>query len=295
MLLGGHNHPVMTVFVYDASVGNVLHTLHEGNAVFGVTCLDSRLYMLRDKSSGQIEVYDTQSYRLLQRLTVPRFSAMNDVVACAHSRCLYIADANKDCVHRVGLRIVWMSRPDVRQWPVHDVPAGLSVTDAHTLLVTCDEARTVKEFGADGKLLRVLELPADVRSPWQAVQLGGGEFVVCHGRASDPDHRVCRVASDGGVVAASFGGSPGSGTRQVNVPAHMAVARNGFAYVVDHNNYRVVLLSPALNFIRVVASREQLKWKPQRLWLDAGKSRLYVAVNVKVGEFTAGRVVVIGV
>jgi len=87
--------------MYDCvvAVGNVLHTLHEGNAVFGVTCLDNRLYMLRDKSSQQIEVYDTQTYRLLQKLTVPRFSAMNDIVSCAHNRCLYIADANKASIN----------------------------------------------------------------------------------------------------------------------------------------------------------------------------------------------------
>jgi len=53
----------------------------------------------------------------------------------------------------VGLRVVWMSRPDVRQWPVNDVPAGLSVNEStHNLLVTCDEVRTIKEFSADGKV-----------------------------------------------------------------------------------------------------------------------------------------------
>jgi len=57
----------------------------------------------------------------------------------------------------VGLRVVWMSRPDVRQWPVNDVPAGLSVNEStHNLLVTCDEVRTIKEFSADGKVRRTL-------------------------------------------------------------------------------------------------------------------------------------------
>jgi len=49
-----------------------------------------------------------------------------------------------------------------------------------------------------------------------------------------------------------------------------------------------------MTYVQVV-SKDQLKWKPQRLWLDSAKSRLYVAVNVKVGEFTAGRVVVVAV
>ena len=272
----------------------MLHTLPEGNAVFGVTSMDNRLYVLRDKSSQQIEVFDTQSYRLLQRLTVPRFSAMNDIISCAHNRCLYIADANKDCIHRVGLKIVWMSRPDVRQWSVNDIPAGLSVTDTHSLLVTCDEVRKIKEFSSDGKLLREVELSAEVVSPWHTVQLSSGDFIVCHGRSDDPVHRLCMVGS-GGDVAKSYGGPVGSGSQQMNLPAQMAVGKNGFVFVVDHNNYRVLLVSPAFNYIREVVTRDQLKWKPQRVWLDNDKRRLYVAVNVRVGEFTAGRIVVIGV
>jgi len=55
------------------------------------------------------------------------------------------------------------------------------------------------------KVLRELELPPDVVSPWQTVQLCGSEFIVCHGRTSDPVHRVCHVASDG-HVAISYGG-----------------------------------------------------------------------------------------
>ena len=104
---------------------------------------------------------------------------------------------------------------------------------------------------------------------------------------SDPSYRRCSPS-----VCVTV---QGSGAQQMSVPAHMAVTRNGFVYAVDHNNYRIVLLSPALNFVREVVGREQLKWKPQRLWLDAAKSRLYVAVNVRVGDSTAGRVVVIGV
>jgi len=127
-----------------SAVGHVLHSLPEGNAVWGVTSLDNRLYVLRNKTSQQIEVYDTQSYRLLQRMTVPLLSTMNDMASCAHNRCLYIADA-KASIHRVGLRIVWLSRPDVKQWPVNDVPACISVVpDTKSVMVTCDQARKIK-------------------------------------------------------------------------------------------------------------------------------------------------------
>ena len=82
----------------------------------------------------------------------------------------------------------------------------------------------------------------------------------------------------------------------MNVPAHLAVDRNGFVFVADVNNYRVLLLSPALTFVREVLSLEQLKWWPVRLWLDSDRRRLYVVDNKwESDQFTAGRVVIVSV
>ena len=118
---------------------------------------------------------------------------------------------------------------------------------------------------------------------------------MCHGDPGDPVHRVCLIGSDGRVVK-SYGGQKGSGTLQMNVPAHLAVDRNGFVFVADVINDRVLLLSPALSFVREVLSREQVRWTPERLWLDSDRRRLYVTVSeVKHGKSTAGRVVVVSV
>ena len=106
---------------------------------------------------------------------------------------------------------------------------------------------------------------------------------------------MCLIGSDGHVVK-SFGGPIGSGSQHMNVPVHLAVDRNGFVFVADINNYRVLLLSPSLTFVREVLSREQLKWGPLRLCLDSDRRRLYVAVNkCEVGECTAGRVAVVSI
>jgi len=58
----------------------------------------------------------------------------------------------------------------------------------------------------------------------------------------------------------------------------------------------VTLLSPTLDYIRQVVSRDQVKWGPRRLCLDVQRRRLYVTDNEwKDGEYTAGRVVVFSV
>jgi len=109
---------------------------------------------------------------------------------------------------------------------------------------------------------------------------------------------VCKISSDGRHIVHSHGGQPGSDTGQYNVPLHSAVDGNEFVFAVDCRNRRVTLLSPTLEYVRQVVSRDQLKWLPYRLCIDVQRRRLYVADNKwddDKHKFTAGRVVVFSV
>jgi len=273
-----------------AAEGSVLHILPEGNNVWGVTALDNLLYVLRQQLSEHIEVYDTQSYRIQRCLKVQGLRTKADITSCAHNCCLYISGHTDKCVHRVALPNV-----DVTKWPVNDVSGCLSVTETHSVLVSCYEVRKIKEFTTHGNLLRQLELPQDVMTPCHAVQLSSGEFITCHGRTGDSLHRVCVVRSNGQVVK-SYGGTRGARNHQMDSPTHLAVDRNGFVFVVDRNNCRVLLLSPELTSVPKIVSQDRLQWKPQRLFLDSDRRRLYIAENQwQQSEFSAGRVVVISI
>jgi len=270
----------------------VIQTLPEREPVLGVTSLENRLYVLRFKASELVEVYDIDSSQLLHCLTVPGLGGIADIIACTYNRCAYIPDWLQQSVHRVAL-----PGPDaaVTHWPVGDRPTCLSISVRHGVLVSCCKVSKIKEFSTDGELLQTVDLPQDVPSPWHAIQLCSGEYIVCHGTAGDRLHRVCLIGSDGQVVK-SYGGLKGSGSQQMNVPAHLAVDRNGFVFIVDVNNRRVLLLSPALTYIREVVTRQQFKWHPLRVHLDVDAQRLYVADNeYKDGGYTAGRVVVVSV
>jgi len=271
-----------------SAAGSEFCSLPEGNNVWGVTSLDNLLYVLRHKSSEQIEVYDTESYLLQRCFSVRGLHTKADITACEHNCCLYISGHTDKCVHRVALPDV-----NVTKWPVNDVCGCLSVTDTHSVLVACYKVRKIKEFRTRGSMIREIELPHDVVSPLHAIQLSSGEFIVCHGHTTDAVHRVCLVGSDGQVVK-SYGGPRGAGNEQMNAPTYVAVDRDGFIFVVDRNNYRVLLLSPALTYVREVVSRDQLKWKPQRLYVDGDRHRLYVAENQQ-GKVSVGPGVVIGI
>jgi len=274
------------------TVGQVVHTLPEGEVVYGVTLLDNEVFLVRRKERDQVEVYDVITYRLQRRLTVPNIRRFIDMTACEHYHCLYIGDHVVECVHRLGVDL----NGAVTQWPVNDRPWGLSINAAHNVMVTCPAVRKIKEFSSHGDLLRVLILPDDVINPLHTIQSRSGQFIVCHGYGEDPINRVCVVSANGSHIVHSHGGQRGSAIGQYNIPRHLAVDDDERVYVVDVINRRVTLLSPTLNYINEVVSSDKLQWQPTRLYLDVQRRRLYVTDNEwKDGRYIAGRAVVVNV
>jgi len=274
-------------------VGQVVHTLPEGLPVGGVTSLGDEVFVVRPKGRDEVEVYDVITYRLVRCITVTNARGFADMSSCEHYHCVYIADPIVMCIHRVDV-----VQSTTTQWAVNDRPAGLSVTKAHNVLVTCRVVHKIKEFSSHGALLREMTLPDDVINPWHAIQLTTGQYVVCHGNRvlGDAVHRVCVMSEDCTHIVHSHGGQCGSDIGQYDAPGHLAVDDNEFVFAVDVNNRRVTLLSPTLNYIRQVVSRDKLNWRPYRLHLDVQRRRLYVTDNeLKDGEVTAGRVVVFSV
>jgi len=253
-------------------VGQLVHTLPEGKLVAGVTLLAGEIYLLRWKERDQVEVYDVITYRLQRRLTVPNACEFTDMTSCEHNRCVYIGEYDKD-VHRLDVQGA------VTRWAVNDTPWGLSVNAAHNVLVTCLTVRKIKEFSSHGDLLRELTLPDDVTGPRHAIQTRSGQFIVCHGGYGHPVRRVCMISADGRHIVHSHGGQRGSDTDKYDVPAHLAVDDNEFVFVADSDNRRVTLLSPTLEYVRQVVSRDQLKGEPWSQYLDTRQRLLYVAVN----------------
>jgi len=258
-----------------------------------VTTLDDEVFLLRDAERDQVEVFDVITYRLLRRLTVPNCRWLVDMTSCKHYRRVYISDPGVECIHRLD------SQGAATQWPVNDEPDGISVNKAHHVLVVCPSVHKIKEFNTDGQLFRELTLPDDVITPWHAIQLTSGQFIVCHGGPGDAVNRVCTISAGGRVIVRAHGEHPGSDSGQYDVPYHLAVDDNEFVFVLDVNNRRVTLLSPTLGFMRHVVSLDKLEWEPYRLHLDVHRRRLYVAEyeyrDGIAGMFTAGHVVVFSV
>ena len=76
-------------------MGQLVHTLPEGEEVRGMTLLAGEIYLLRLKERDQVEVYDVTTYRLQRCLTVPYALDFTDMTSCEHNRCVYIGNGGK--------------------------------------------------------------------------------------------------------------------------------------------------------------------------------------------------------
>ena len=76
-------------------------------AVRGVALLGSELYVLRvSGKSADVAVYETRSFTLERRLSVPRMRAACDIASSQHAQCVFIADRATDVIHRVSPRLL---------------------------------------------------------------------------------------------------------------------------------------------------------------------------------------------
>jgi len=92
--------------------------------------------------------------------------APQDMVSCGRQRCLYVADSDRDVVHRV------LSDGVSSVWPLKDKPSALSVIRrlsdvdapcaASNLLVTFTVSRKLREYSPDGRMLRQISLDASI-------------------------------------------------------------------------------------------------------------------------------------
>jgi hypothetical protein len=255
---------------------DLIHSLNEDKDIEGLTTLNNELYV---RYQGKdITVYDTQTYNVQRTLQIPNLGAVQDMASCIRHQCIYIADRKNDVIHRVE------KEKPITQWPVNDVPHCLSVNSLYNVLVTCHVIGKIKEFTTEGQLVREIYLQADIVHPFHTVELTTDQFVVCHGERGDTLHRVCIVDSDG-LVLRSFGNAKGSANGQLNVPVRVVV--NGFIFIADMNNHRILMLDPTLSYVREAVTG--LGW-PQRMWFDVNNGRIYVADKEKRnGEFVASR------
>ena len=250
---------------------HVIPSQGRGN-VTAVAAVGDELYVLRFYMS-KVEVYDAVSVTLKRHLTVPGpVQSSYGLAVCPFNNCLYASGTDSNTVYRVHLT----GRKAPKRWPVARTPVGLSVNNAHNLVVACFDSNKLQEYTKRGFLVREIDLGAEeVESPWHAVQLSSGAYVVSQARSSG----VVSVIGVDRRVICNYGQSSDFG--EMNVPESLAATTNDDFVVADKENGRIVLIRRSTGCTEKLALPvEGGMRRPMALCLDESRGRLYV------GEFS---------
>jgi len=240
-------------------------------AVSAVTSLDDRVYVVR-YNSKEVEIYDAATLALVRRLPVPGISHRAlGIAACPRNKCLYLSDWSDPSIHRVDL-----ATDATKKWPVAKRPRGLSVNRDHNLLVACSDDEKLQEYTTDGRLVREICLKADVGSPWHAIQLSTGDYVVSH---CESPGVVSVVEVDGGLLC-SYGPSSSSSSDvgPMKYARSLAVTKHGDILVADAVNNRILAINSSLTRAQLFPIPADIELQyPCALCLDETRDRLYVS------------------
>jgi len=261
-----------TLTVVKSSAPTLTHVIPSQGAhvVLALASLDDDVFAVRYNSGRQVEVYNAVTFTLQRHITVPGLVSVGfGIAACARNKCIYVPNSVNNRVHRVPLS----GSNAVNKWSVASKPVGLSVNKVHNLVVTCSKANKLQEYTTYGALVREICLQAGVKSPYHAIQLSTGDYVVS--QYTSPG--VVSVVGVDGKVVHSYGPSQMSAVGQMKKPSNLAVTKNDDILVADEDNNRILSINRSTDCVQELAlSADGGMQGPLGLCLDESRGRLYV-------------------
>ena len=259
-------------------------------SIIGLAILDKEFFVVYEENS-EVEVYDSIQLSLNRRLDVTGLFHPRDIGSCNQNKCLYIFSC-KFPRHSHEILRVDRNGNLIKKWSTgDDYGFGLFVTDEMNVILAVFNENKLNEYSSDGQLIReiILSSHAGISYPFKAIKLTNGHFVVSHGYDDNDElHRVCAVDVNG-KLKKTFGGKLGSTIGKMHYPVDLSVDGNGFIFVADRLNSRVLLLDSDLKFTREILSKDKHGLRrPSKILLDKSNGRLFVADN----ELNNNRIVV---
>ena len=212
-----------------------------------------------------INIYNADPFAYQRTITVNGIKEPFDMVAS--DNVLYVGEAEDKLIHRIQL-----PEGSVSNWTVDGIYLKLSIAKNGNVIVASWDPDKIVEYTSVGNLVReivVNRFDANLIGLTHAIQMEGDKFLVCHTETTH--QRVCMIDNTGRVIKC-YGGNNGTGIGQLNLPFYLAIDRNGFIFVADLFNNRIVQLNPSLEYISEIGGIQ----KPRLLLLNVERGRLYV-------------------
>ena len=254
----------------------------------GIAIWNDKLYLLVLKSP-KIHVFNVEPFAHQRTITVNGMKIPNYIVA--DTNALYVSERicpvhvrkyEDNKIHRIQLPEESVSN----SWTVDGIDTDIekvSIAKNGNVIVACWDPPKIFEYTPFGNLVREIavdRLGARKIGLHHAIQLNGNKFIVC--QAATTRDRVCMIDNTGRVIK-SYEGNIGEGIGQLNSPNDLAIDRNGFIFVADYDNDRIVQLNSSLEYTGEIRRVQ----RPHRIHLDEEHGRLYVINNNSLTVFEA--------
>ena len=269
----------MHIFVVDYAVDKLLksaklaQTIPSTGPVTGIATLGDEMFVVR-LGNPNIQVYKphTSDLNIQRSINVGAGSnSFRGLAACKFNQCLYASEEGAQTIHKVSP----VTNSTVKQWSVNGQPYGVTVNNAHNLLVACYTTHKVQEFTTDGTVVREINLQPGITNPAHVVQLRSGEFGITQ---LGSVHRYCVIDGDGKIVKST--------TSQMSSPRGFAVSKGGTkVFVANYGNHKILLLqSDSLAVEQLPAAFSVGFNQPYCIHFDTSGGVMYV------GEYSGGRI-----
>ena len=231
----------------------------------GMALLEGTLFIV-DLSSPDVTEFDSNTYELKSKFTIPGSSGAWGIAAS--KKVLFVSENSRNIIHRIQL-----PEKVITAWSSGGTVNSLSISKQGNVLVCSQTLKKLVEYTDTGTILREIPLPSGIDYPLGSIQLDNNQFFVSHGGNMQ---RVCLV-DDKAQLIKSFGGTPGSGSGQLNSPYRFVVDQNGFVLVADFSNHRVVLLNAQLEYVKDLIPTSAGGQSTFAIALDEFTGKLYLA------------------
>ena len=260
------------------STPTLTQVISVGLSIYGITALGHNIFTIWHNRAG-VHVYDSTTFKLLHTIAV-QASHHRGLICCARYNCLYVASSDFCYIYRVDLG----DGNATMKWKTDKTPFALSINSVYNVLVACNGTNKLQEFTTFGILVREVILQDGVSSPFHAVQIANGQYIVSHGNPTS----VSVIGVDGKVVD-TYDNSQTFGAGPLGQSMNVAVCKNGCILVADTNNKRILAMNPTLSCAHEIPFSLSIQnglQGPAALWFDESQGRLYV------GECNGGRILI---
>jgi hypothetical protein len=243
--------------LFPSIVGNISGT----ESVVSLTAFNDQLFVTgTPKTINQVSVYNTTTRALVRTITVDGASGtLFGLGVSSDHNYLYITDNDNSRLIKVNLS----SSSTVANWKVSSYPYALSLNGLQNILVASSSLKKIQEYTSNGSLVREVTTSA---VSMQAVEVSQDVLAV----SVYSGNRVSLIDVNGTVLY-SYGTSFS--------PRCLGVDKQGYVFVADFTNNRVVVLNPTLTAarpLRVTDNATVVINGPSALWLDPSTGYLYV-------------------